>query len=842
VAEPTPLMRQHAALKAKNPDALLFFRLGDFYELFEDDARRAAPVLELVLTQRQGIPMCGLPHHALPAHLGKLLRAGWRVAIAEQMEDPATAKGMVTREVVRVVTPGTILEDELLNAKDNNFLAAVRPGGPGEAWGLAWADMSTGELVTATLPGAAEIADELGRLNPREILWPEGHPVAIEKTVTPWAPQYFVGESTNGRRAAGDALAAVLAYVKRNQPAAAAGFREPREHRAAEFMVLDEQTVERLDLLPPPGPRTQAGPVCLWDLLDHTATAMGGRRLKHWLLHPLMDPAAIQERQRGVAFFLEARRERRALGELCRGTADVERILARLSAGTATGRDLGALRRTLRLTPEAARILGGATSLDGEHPLRPLIAGLTAPSALVELLEIALAEDPPVRLSEGGVIRDGYSAPLDEWRDLAKRGRGWVSDLEADERRRTGIGSLKVGFTSVFGYYLEVSRANLAKVPAEWIRKQTLANAERFVTPELKAQEDKILGAEEKAKALERDLLAEVRAKVVAHREALWGLAESLGRVDALVSLAEAAERGRWTRPKIVPGDGFLLEKARHPVVERVLEERGAGPFVPNDVLLDGGENRLWLVTGPNMGGKSTFLRQTALAAVLAQMGSHVPAEKAVLGLVDRVFTRIGAGDNLAGGASTFLVEMREVADILNNATARSLIVLDEVGRGTSTYDGVAVAWAVAEHLLGRPDQPAPKVLFATHYFELTALAASHRGARNVHAAVREWTKPDGKTELVFLHRVLPGPADRSYGVHVAQMAGLPAAAVARARALLRALENGERLGAAAAAAPSAQGELFAGHPAVERLRGVDPDRLTPLEALALVAELRRLL
>jgi DNA mismatch repair protein MutS len=842
VAEPTPLMRQHAALKAKNPDALLLFRLGDFYELFEEDARRAAPVLELVLTQRQGIPMCGLPHHALPAHLGKLLRAGLRVAIAEQMEDPAAAKGMVARDVVRVVTPGTVLEEELLNAKENNFLAAVRPGGPGETWGLAWADMSTGELVTATLPGVAAVNDELGRLNPREILWPEDRPVAIDRTVTPWAPGHFVGEGANGHRASGDALAAVLAYVKRNQPSAAEGFRAPREHRPAEYMVLDEQTVERLDLLPPLGPRVQGGPVCLWDLLDHTATAMGGRRLKHWLLHPLMDPAAIQERQRGVAFFLEARRERRALGDLCRGTADVERILARLSAGTATGRDLGALRRTLRLAPEAARILGGAASLDNENPLRALVAPLAAPSALVDLLERALAEDPPFRLSEGGVIRDGYSAPLDELRGLAQQGRGWVSELEASERQRTGISSLKVGFTSVFGYYLEVSRTNLAKVPPEWIRKQTLANAERFVTPDLKAQEDRILGAEEKAKALERELLADLRAKVVAHRDALWRLAEALGTVDALAALAEAAERGRWTRPKIVPGDGFLLEKSRHPVVERVLEEKGAGPFVPNDVLLDGGDNRLWLVTGPNMGGKSTFLRQTALAAVLAQMGSYVPAEKAVLGLVDRVFTRIGAGDNLAGGASTFLVEMREVATILAAATPRSLIVLDEVGRGTSTYDGVAVAWAVAEHLLGRPETPAPKVLFATHYFELTALAASHRGARNVHAAVREWTKPDGKTELVFLHRVLPGPADRSYGVHVAQMAGLPPAAVARARGLLKALENGERLGPAVAAAPSAQGELFAGHPALDRLRAVDPDRLTPMEALALVAELRRLL
>ena len=516
--------------------------------------------------------------------------------------------------------------------------------------------------------------------------------------------------------------------------------------------------------------------------------------------------------------------------------------MTRLTAGTATGRDLGALRRTLRLAPETARILSTAAGWGGEHPLRTLTEGLAAPPALVDLLERALAEEPPLRLSEGGVIRDGYAAPLDELRSLAKQGRGWVSSLEASERARTGIGSLKVGFTSVFGYYLEVSRANLSKVPTEWIRKQTLANAERFVTPELKAQEDRILGAEEKARALERDLLAELRTRVMAHRDALWRLADALGQVDALASLAEAAERGRWARPKIVPGDGFLLEKARHPVVERVLEEKGAGPFVPNDVLLDGGENRLWLVTGPNMGGKSTFLRQTALAAVLAQMGSYVPAEKAVLGLVDRVFTRIGAGDNLAGGASTFLVEMREVADILKAATARSLIVLDEVGRGTSTYDGVAVAWAVAEHLLGRPETPAPKVLFATHYFELTALAASNRGARNVHAAVREWTRPDGKTELVFLHRVLPGPADRSYGVHVAQMAGLPPSAVERARGLLRALENGERLGPAARPAPTAQGELFAGHPALDRLRGVDPDRLTPLDALALVAELRRLI
>lgn len=837
---PTPLMRQHAALKAKNPDALLLFRLGDFYELFEDDARRAAPVLELVLTQRQGIPMCGLPHHALPAHLGKLLRAGIKVAIAEQMEDPAQAKGMVARDVVRVVTPGTVLEEELLNAKENNYLAAVLPGRDGGPWGVAWADMSTGELVSAVFRDERETGDELGRLNPRELLWPEDRPVVGQRPVTLLPPFQFEPEDGTALPASG-ALAAIRAYVGRNQPAALAGFQHPREHRGQDYMVLDELTVARLDLLPGTSAKSFSGPTCLWDLLDHTATAMGGRRLKQWLLHPLLDPAGILDRQRGVDFFLEARRERRTLRDLCRGTADLERILARVSAGTASGRDLGALRRTLRQAPEVLALIN-ATGLGGmDHPLRETAAGLASPPELVALLEKALAEEPPLRLSDGGVIRDGYSADLDGLRDLARQGRGWVSDLETAERRRTGIGSLKVGYTSVFGYYLEVSRAQLAKVPPEWIRKQTLANAERFITPELKAQEDRILGAEEKAKALERELLADLRTKVLTHRKALWAVAEALGRIDALCSLAEAAERGRWVRPKIVPGDDFRVERGRHPVVERVLEERGAGPFVPNDVHLDGLDHRLWLVTGPNMGGKSTFLRQTALVAVLAQMGSYVPAERAVLGIVDRVFTRIGAGDNLAGGASTFLVEMQEVAAIVRQATARSLIVLDEVGRGTSTYDGVAVAWAVAEHLLGAPETPGPKVLFATHYFELTELAASRRGARNVHAAVREWTRPDGRTELVFLHQILPGPADRSYGVHVAQMAGLPPSVVERARGLLAELESGFRPGAAPSPVP-AQKELFPRHPALDRLRGADPDRLTPLDALTLVADLRRLL
>lgn len=857
-ASGTPVMRQYRALKDKNPDALLFFRLGDFYELFDEDARRAAPILELVLTQRQGIPMCGLPHHALPSYLGKLLKQGLRVAIAEQMEDPATAKGMVTRDVVRVVTPGTVLEEELLSAKENNFLAAVWPGREKGGAALAWADMSTGELRYAEFSsgeaGARRMAEELGRVAPRETLWPEGASVPPGRTVTLVPLRGFLEEGLERRaeslfgvkglggfglsegHAARGAIAALLAYVEKNQPAALRALRPPRRYNGAESMTLDEGAIRRLDLLPESGGRSGAAPASLWEILDHSATAMGGRRLKSWLLRPLMDRGAIRTRQDRVEFFVQAQRERRDLRELLKETADLERILSRLTAGTATGRDLGALRRTLRRAPGAAKILSASAPLAGAHPLAGLAEGFHTPAELTDLLERALAEDPPVRLSEGGVIRDGHSAALDELRGLASRGRGWISTLEAEERQRTGIGSLKVGFTSVFGYFLEVSKANLGKVPPEWIRKQTLVNAERFVTPELKVQEDKILGADDKARALERELLAELRDRVLAHRDDLFRLAEALGEADALASLAEAAERGRWVRPEITEDDVLAIEKSRHPVVERVLEARGGGAFVPNDLFLDG-DQRLLLVTGPNMGGKSTFLRQAALGAVLAQMGSFVPAERARMGLVDRVFTRIGAGDDLAGGASTFLVEMREVAEILLNATPRSLVILDEVGRGTSTYDGLAVAWAMAEHLAGTAERPGPKVLFATHYFELTELARRWPRVKNFHAAVREWTHADGRNELVFLHQILPGPADRSYGVHVAQMAGLPPKVVARAKELLKTFEAGKR--PVEKADPPAQRDLFASHPALEALRALDPNQLTPMGALQALDEIK---
>ena len=855
----TPLMRQYRSLKQKNPDAFLLFRLGDFYELFHEDARRAAPIMELALTQRQGVPMCGLPHHQLSPYVGKLLKAGFRVAIAEQMEDPSTARGMVSREVVRVVTPGTVIEDDLLSAKENCFLCAVAPlaGGAGRDWAVAALDMSTGEFLLTVVERDEDgrgLSQELARLDPKEILHPRSLPLPDlgGRSVVPVDDAVFSADAARrtltglfdvsgleGFGIAGhpalSAAGAVLSYVERSRPGALSNVRPPKAYRLDESLVLDDQALRNLDVFPWDDRRSF--PSSLWDVLDHTRTPMGGRKLKAWMLRPLKNLAALRERQDRVQALLEGSREREVLFERLRDCADVERILSRLSAGGATGRDLSALRRTLRRLPELAGVLAGRQwILTGASLLAGLAESLQVPSALSELLESSLAEDPPFRLSDGGVIRDGFSAALDDLRGLAKNGRAWMSDLEASERARTGIGSLKVGFTSVFGYYLEVSKSNLSKVPPEWTRKQTVSTGERFITPELKTQEDKILGAEEKSRRLELDLFAEVRAKVLVHREALARAAEALAELDAAASLAEAAERGRYVRPKITDGGALRLVKARHPVVDRALPEKT--PFVPNDAELDGSGRQILLITGPNMGGKSTYLRQTALVVIMAHMGSFVPAEEADVPITDRVFTRIGAGDNLAGGASTFLVEMREVAEILHNATESSLILLDEVGRGTSTYDGVAVAWAVVERLHRPEGRRGPKTLFATHYFELTALPERLPGVVNVHAAVREWTLPDGRKEIVFLHEIRPGPAERSFGIHVAQMAGLPAPTVARAKEVMADLErNAGPHPSIGASRAEPQFELFK-HPVLKDLEALDVDRLTPLEALKILSRL----
>jgi DNA mismatch repair protein MutS len=853
----TPVMRQYMGLKAQHPEAVLLFRLGDFYELFDEDARRAAPVMELVLTQRQGIAMCGLPHHQLPGYLAKLMKAGYCVAIAEQMEDPSQSKGMVRREVVRVVTPGTVIEEELLVAKENCFLVAASPlpGKAGRDWVLAALDTSTGEFFITHIErdeSGRRLAEELARLDPRELLLPQSAASLLSRPATPLADAAFdpssavrllerlfqvsglAGFGVDGHPALG-AAGAVLGYLEKNQPRAVEGLRPPKAYRTDQSLVLDELALRHLDLFPSDAKRSE-GPSSLWDVLDHAATPMGGRRLKSWLLRPLRDAEAIHVRQDQVAFLLDRGEDRRSLAAILRECADVDRVLARLSAGSATGRDLTALRRTLRRLPEVSSLLA-PKALDESGPVQNLLKDLEAPEALTHLLSSALAEDPPFRLSDGGVIRDGHSAALDELRDLAKNGRAWISDLEAQEKKSTGISTLKIGYTSVFGYYLEVSKGNLSKVPPQWVRKQTLANAERFITPELKTQEDKILGAEEKSKRLEAEIFSQVRVKVLSHKDILRRISDALSELDAAASLAEASSRGRWVRPRVTADGPLRLVKARHPVVDRALPAKT--PFVPNDIFLDGRDRQVLLITGPNMGGKSTYLRQTALIVILAQMGSFVPAEEAEVGLVDRVFTRIGAGDNLAAGASTFLVEMQEVANILHNATPRSLILLDEVGRGTSTYDGVAVAWAVLERLHRPEGRFGPKVLFATHYFELTALPDRLPGVVNVHAAVREWTLADGRQELVFLHQIQPGPAERSFGVHVAQMAGLPAACVARAKEVLSDLEKNAAPHAPAGTArtQAPQLELFIS-PVLKELQALETDRLTPLEALQILHRL----
>jgi len=851
-------MRQYHGLKAKHPGALLFFRLGDFYELFFDDAKRASPVLEVVLTQRQGIPMCGVPHHALAGYLAKLLKKGFRIAIAEQMEDPSTTKGMVSRDVVRVVSPGTVLEDELLQAKQNNFLVAVHAQGNG--WGLAAVDVSTGTFLLASAeddPARRRLKEEIARLDPREILLAETqadgfafsqlvtkvdshlfHPIpAAQKLVRALKVASLAGFGLDERHPALPSAGAVLSYIEENHAGALGVLQPPRVHPLDDFLSLDENAVRHLDLLP-----NERRDKSLWDVIDHTATAAGGRKLKWWLLRPLLDVEDIRRRQDRVGFMLERKSPRRDLSEKLKEAADVERVLGRLATATATGRDLVALRRTLRLLPSLRGVFDAPGFLPEEkHPLQSLLQSLFLPQELGDLLEQSLSDDPPMRLGDGGVIRDGHNAELDELRGLAKNGRAWVSSLEAAERQRTGITSLKIGFTSVFGYYLEVSHANRAKVPPEWIRKQTLANAERFITPELKTQEDKILGAEDKARALEAEIFARVRFDVLQHREALQRLASALAELDALASLAEAADRGGYRRPVVNNSTTLRLKGARHPVVEQALAGAPGrqAPFVPNDLSLDGSDPQILLITGPNMAGKSTYLRQAALLVVLAQMGSYVPADEAEVGVVDRIFTRIGAGDNLAAGASTFMVEMQEVSNILHNATTRSLLILDEVGRGTSTYDGVAVAWAVLEHLYRADGAVGPKTLFATHYFELTELPAEFAGIKNVHASVKEWATAEGNSELVFLHQIQDGPADRSYGVHVAEMAGLPAACVTRAKRLLKALESGAKKEMPEPREDS-QFDFFADHPVLERLKRIDPNRLTPVAALSFLDELRK--
>ncbi|MEM1415904.1 MAG: DNA mismatch repair protein MutS [Myxococcota bacterium] len=880
---PSPAMQQFLRAKERYPEALLFFRMGDFYELFYDDAVRASELLDIALTTRgkgpvgEAIPMAGVPHHAAAGYVSKLLQKGQTVAICEQMADPKTVKGVVPREVVRVVTPGLCLEEDALDARTDNYLVAVAVAEGEGALGLAALELSTGELRTCALPDAAALLAEIARLDPREVLVPEGEAgeavaatlrPALERATSRPGPLPEGADASDalltrilGDEARGPALAdplprraavRALAYAEASQPGASLELRRVGRYDPADQLVLDEAAVRHLELV-----RTLRGERrgSLLHLLDLTKTSMGARALRRRLLAPLTDVAAIRRRHDAVEALVADAALRRELRERLAGVADLERLATRAALGVATPRDLGAVRDSLAAARELREVLGAAAAASTDDTLAALVpaAGLEL-ATLEEALQGALVESPPVSARDGGIVREGVDTDLDELRTLSSKSKDVVLELEQRERRRTGIPSLKVKFSRVFGYTLEVTRAHLDRVPSEYVRKQTIANGERYVTEELAELQEKILGADERSKRLEQRLFEDLRGIVGRGAEALRRVAAALAAVDVHAALAEVAQRHGYVRPTV--DEGLLLElvEARHPIVEQLA---AAGTFVPNDVRLaagtgdDEGEGeapQLMVITGPNMAGKSTAMRQTALAVILAQAGAFVPAQAAHVGVVDRLYTRVGASDDLGGGQSTFMVEMKETASIVRGATRRSLVILDEIGRGTSTYDGLAIAWAVAEHL---HDVIGCRTMFATHYHELCELAATRPGVANVNVAAREY-----EGDVVFLHKLVPGGSSRSYGVAVARLAGLPPVVLARARALLGDLEGGQMLpsGAPARMRPvdargQAQLELFAG-PAPEpepsevhkTLAGLDPERMTPLEALQALARLKQLL
>ena len=843
----TPMMQQYLRIKADHPDRLVLYRMGDFYELFFEDARKAARLLDITLTQRgesagQPVIMAGVPVHSVESYLARLLRLGESIAICEQVGDPATSKGPVAREVTRIVTPGTVTEDFLLEARRDALLVAVH--GHAGRYGLASLDLAGGHFVLTELTGEADLAAELGRLQPVELLVADGayagtglppdvptHPNVRRRPVwhfdretaerllcAQFSTQSLAGFGCDDMDPAIAAAGALLQYVQDTQRSALPHLQGLRVEHPQDTLILDASTRRNLEL-----EASIAGPhaLTLIDLLDSTVTSMGGRMMRRWLRRPIRDQQLLRQRYHVIASLLDSG-QLEALRDTLRHIGDLERIATRVALRTARPRDLLGLRSTLAALPKLHKHL---SCLDSPL-LEALAAQLGHYPELGELLNRALTEQPPVLLRDGGVIRSGYDQELDHWRNLAENADGFLQDLESRERARTGISTLKVGYNRVHGYYIEISHVHSDRIPIDYTRRQTLKGAERYITKELKEFEDQILSARERAMNREKWLYEGLLERIAEDLRRLQATADALANLDVLASLAERAKALDLCPPELTDQPGIHIEQGRHLVVEKALD----GPFIANDLHLDI-HRRMLVITGPNMGGKSTFMRQAALIVILAHMGSYVPARRVCLGPIDRVFTRIGAADDLTSGRSTFMVEMTETANILHHATEHSLVIMDEVGRGTSTYDGVSLARACAEHLA---QQTRAHTLFATHYFELTALAAEQEGVVNVHLEVTEHGE-----QLIFLHSVKEGPADRSYGLHVAALAGVPRTVIERAKWHLAALEKEPT--APVSETPPAQLRLFdnAVHPAIQTLRDLNPDEFTPRQALDLLYQLR---
>ncbi len=849
----TPLRHQYLRIKKRFPDTILFFRLGDFYETFDDDAKVVSQVCDIVLTSRpvakdRRVPMAGVPHHAVETYVAKLLAAGHKVAVCDQLSEPG--RGLVERDVIRVITPGTVVEPNIVPAGRNNYIVALLL--ERERAGLAYADVTTGEFAATELRGEGALQEarrEISRLQPAEILLPEsGEAVEFSAALTRYAnwhweeesaqqalKDYFQVERLEGFGCAGKPLAAraagaLLQYLQDTQLGLLRQIRALRTYSTGQYMALDPQTRRNLELTA--NTLTGADEFSLVWVLDQTRTPMGARLLRRWVNQPLLEIAAIESRLDAVELFTRDTALRAGVRELLSGMRDIERATTRVLSGIAGPRELLGLRYSLERLPKLVGLL------EGKLPAGGLLAVPDPCAEIADLIGRAIAEEAPNLLSAGGVIRPGFAPELDQIVAASREAREWIAGLEEKERARTGIRTLKVGYNKVFGYYIEVSKVQDKNVPAEYIRKQTLVNAERYITPELKEYEAIVLGAQERMAEVEARLYKDLLAQIAAASDRLLLAAEALAHLDVCASLAEVAVRNRYVRPALNEGEAIEIQAGRHPVVELTLKGE---PFIPNDIRLDCNDAQIIVLTGPNMSGKSTAIRQAALIVLMAQVGSFVPADRAEIGLVDRIFTRVGAQDDIATGRSTFMVEMTETANILHHATRRSLIVLDEIGRGTSTYDGLAIARAVVEYIHNHP-QLGARTIFATHYHELTELASVLPRVRNYNVAV---TEERGK--VVFLRKIVPGGADRSYGIHVAQLAGLPGSVIHRAEEVLATLERRgdkeERREAMRQTIVVKQMSLFgsAPNPAVEALRRLKVEELTPLEAINKLYELKKM-